>query len=96
MKVTGWTNGRGTYGIRVGKNDAREHFDRTWASVVIEVAGVSEEYPLAATFWTTCPEFRGRTIGAWLVREGFAPWPAQQSPELDLVSVGERRFRLAR
>ena len=34
------------------------------------------------------------TIGAWILREGLAPWPTGHPPELELEPLGDARFRL--
>ena len=97
MKATGWQNGKGgTYGIRVGVENAREFFDRNRASIEVEIGGRSTSFTLTQKFWTTCPEFRGAAIGAWLRDNGLAPWPSGQPPIVELTPLGPTRFKLSR
>ena len=51
--------------------DRDASFERESESVLLEVDGDTDEYPLSATFWSTCPELRGRGI-----QRGFGgrPW----------------------
>lgn len=93
MTAKGWPN-KGTFGIRVSKADARNYFEKTWDSVQIEIDGKFHRYPLRSTFWETCPEFRGGPLKDWLLRRQFAPWPKGKPPILELVPLGENRFRV--
>ena len=94
MKVTAWKNG--TYGIRVGKKNAHKFFKKEWENIKVEIDGVFHTFKLASTFWATCPEFRGKTIKAWLLSRKLIPWPKGKPPMLELIPLGENRFRLAR
>jgi len=101
MRVTAWSNGRPTptgagYGIRVTYADRATHFGAA-DSIEVVVDGEVVPIKLSRTFWSTCPELRSSRIGAWLLREGLAPWPTRQPPALDLnvVEPGSR-FRLTR
>jgi hypothetical protein len=94
MTAKGW-KGTGTYGVRVGISNAAQYFKRDWGSVEIEIDGELHTFPLAETFWTTCPEFRGRALSGWLLRRGLAPWPPRRPPALELTPIGGTRFRLS-
>jgi hypothetical protein len=39
MQASAWTNGDGTYGIRIGVPNRDEHFDRTWTEIEVEIDG---------------------------------------------------------
>jgi len=96
MKANGWQNGKGgTYGIRVGAENASKYFDRAWTSIEVEIDGHRHSFALSEKFWATCPEFRGAAIGAWLRDNGLAPWPPREPPQVELTPVGENRFRLS-
>jgi hypothetical protein len=94
MKATGWKGG--TYGIRVGKENAKRYFDRSWNTIQVDIDGRVHQFPLNETFWTTCPEFRGAEIGVWLCATGLAPWPRGHPPQVLLSPLGSNRFRLSR
>ena len=93
MKATVWRGG--TYGIRVGRANARRYFQRDWNSIVLEIDGIEHTFPLTATFWTTCPEFRGKAIAQWLQQQGLVPWLKGHPPEVVLEPLGDNRFRLS-
>ena len=71
MKVKAWK--AATYGIRVGKINARKYFDRRWDHIEVEIDGKFYTFKLSSTFWTTCPEFRGSPIPNWLHSQGLIP-----------------------
>jgi hypothetical protein len=79
----------------VGRENAARYFKRTWTAIVVSLDGVWHTFPLTRTFWTTCPEFRGKAIGAWFRRHGLAPWPDGKPPALVLIPIDSNRFRLA-
>jgi len=61
-----------------------------------EIDGVFHTFKLSSTFWTTCPEFRGKAIKGWLLSHKLIPWPKGKPPILELVPLGGNRFRLAK
>lgn len=96
MKATGWQNGNGgTLGIRVGAANAKEYFDKSWTAIEVEIDGTLRSFALTEKFWTTCPEFRGAAITAWMRENGLAPWPRGQPPEVVLTPLGRNRFTLS-
>ena len=92
MLVTVWKNG--TYGIRVGKKNARQYFRRNTKSIEVKLDKRFHVFRLTRTFWTTCPEFRGMVIGRWLKSRGLARWLKGHPPKLELISMGKHRFKL--
>ena len=94
MRATGW-KGSKTLGVRVGRHDAAQHFNRNWGTVEIEIDGRFHSFRLRETFWTTCPEFRGGELKNWRLRNRLAPWPPQETPELALTPLGGNCFRLS-
>jgi len=65
----------------------------------VEVAldnGEVAEVSLPDKFWTTCPELRSSVIGRWMLDPGVIPRTKGRPPQVDLESIGNRRFRLAR
>jgi hypothetical protein len=94
MTARGWT-GTGTYGVSVGRANARQFFKREWTSVEIEVDNQFHSFQLSEAFWVTCPEFRGGALKDWLLRHKLAPWPRWKTPKLILTPLGGNRFRLS-
>ncbi len=95
MDVKAWTNGRGTYGVRVGRQDAKMYFAPGLEGVEVEVDGEVCHVRLRETFWTTCPELRGGIVGQWVRRIGAVPWIRGAPPALTLTPLGGGRFRLS-
>lgn len=93
MKVSIWKGG--TYGIRVFRKDLLRFFDPRWKEVIIEIEGHSEQKSLSRTFWTTCPELRGGLIGKWIQTNGLTEWDKGHPPRVQLIPLGQNRFRLA-
>jgi hypothetical protein len=84
-----------SYGIRVGASNTAIHFNKDWQTVELEIDGEFHTFPLSKTFWTTCPELRGRALNDWFPRHGLAPWPRGKTPQLILTPLGPSRFRLS-
>jgi hypothetical protein len=84
----------GTYGVRVGKQNARQYFDQSWASIQVKIGGEFHTFSLSKTFWTTCPEFRGGPLPKWFAHNGLTDWPEGRSYRLSLRPLGGNRFEL--
>lgn len=97
MEVSAWSNGGGTYGIRVGVPNRDRCFSKGWSSIEVEVDGEPRRFQLTEGFWRHCPEFRdsgGRVIRGWLERHHTLNWPSGQPPRFQLLPLGGDRFRL--
>lgn len=101
MRVVGWSNGSPNnqtgagYGIRIHKDDRKRYFDLDWETVIVDLDGREQvAVNVSASFWRSCIELRSKRIGAWMRREGLAPWPTGEPPELELQPHGEARFGL--
>ncbi len=98
MKASGWSNGQGTYGIRVGAANRRTFFDGDWNAVEVEIDDSVFTFGLTQGFWDDCPEIRDRgtpVIRNWLRRHHTLEWPKGYPPALELIPLGGNRFRLA-
>jgi hypothetical protein len=98
MWASAWSNGKGTYGIRVGFPNRDEFFDERWAEIEVEIDGVAHRFGLSGGFWHRCPEFRDRgapIIREWLRRHCALTWPKGSPPRVELIPLGGNRFRLA-
>ena len=97
MEVSGWSNGRGTYGIRVGFPNRAAFFDKSWSEIEVEIDGQFHRFQLRDSFWNRCPEFRdsgGTVIRDWIQRHRALDWTNGQPPRCELVPLGGNRFRL--
>lgn len=92
MVCTAWKGG--TFGIRVGSKNAQQYFKPGWTHIEVKIGNNFHYFNLSTTFWTTCPEFRGKEIGDWLHRQSLAPWSRGNPPKLHLIPLGGNRFRL--
>jgi hypothetical protein len=93
MRVSAWKGA--TYGIRVGKQNAKKYFQRNWKSIEVEIDGEVHEFSLSDTFWGTCPELRGVVIERWLRKNGLLPWTKGKPPHFTLAPLAGKRFKLS-
>lgn len=97
MKASAWSNGQGTYGIRVGTPNRDRFFDPSWEEIEVEIDGRFHTFGLTSAFWRKCPEFRDRgepVIREWLRRNRSLSWLSGDPPKVELESLGHGRFRL--
>lgn len=94
MKVSAWKGA--TYGIRVGKDNAQRFFSQSYPIIEVDIDGKVHSFRLRDTFWTTCPEFRGKAIEEWLRKNGLIPWARGEPPELRLIELGQNQFQLSK
>jgi hypothetical protein len=105
MRATAWKGGSTAYpvyGIRVGLANRERYFpkpdrDEHEIEIVVEVDDQPHTFALTPGFWNKCPEFRDRgstVIRQWLQRHHRLDWPKGEPPEVQLVPLGGRRFRL--
>jgi hypothetical protein len=99
MQATAWSNGGGTYGIRVGFSNRQKFFDRGWTGIEIEIDGEVHQFATQGGFWRQCPEIRDTgepVIREWLRQHRTLKWRKGDPPRMELVPLGENRFRLDR
>ncbi len=97
MRVTGWSNGGGTYGIRIGSRNRSKFFDVNWTEIEVEIDGEVHRLALTDGFRRKCPEFRDRggpVIREWLRRNRTLSWPKGPPPSMELTPLGGNQFRL--
>jgi hypothetical protein len=92
MQASAWKGG--TYGIRVGSENADRYFAKEWKFVDVDLDGQYHRVRLRGTFWGKCPELRGAAFGDWLLQHGLVPWPRGNPPRLELIPVEGNKFRL--
>jgi hypothetical protein len=97
MIVKAWSNGSGTYGLRVGLANRNKWFKKRWTAIDVDLDGKSHRFNLTAGFWNKCPEIRdsGHTaIKDWLCRHRNLNWPRGSPPTMELTPLSEGKFRL--
>jgi len=92
MIGTTWKGG--TFGIRVGSANALQYFNKKWTHVEVKLGNTFHVFNLSKTFWTTCPEFRGKEIGMWLHMHGLDHWPKGRPHKVKLIPLGSNKFKL--
>jgi hypothetical protein len=95
MIWTGWNNSSRGYGFTVDSED----FDKTWATVTVELPSQSGFVPVEAnvakkSFRGRCPHLIDKRIGRWMREAGYAPWPSRMPPKFKVEPAGKRRFRV--
>lgn len=100
---TAWNNGKhdrfgNGYGFKVPIDDRDRYFDRFRDIAILVLPESNAEIRVNTrkqSFWTeTCHELICKELGAWLIREGLAPWPAGRPPRFLVSVLGEGRFRI--
>lgn len=93
MRATAWNGG--TFGVRVGKANARRFFDPGHPIIQVEIDGTCVIFSLSETFWTTCPEIRGVPIRSWLQAHRLDAWLQRHPPAVELTPLGDNRYKLS-
>lgn len=97
MEANAWSNGNGTYGVRVGARNRTQYFTPAWQRIEVEIDGQTHKFELTRGFWNKCPEFRdsgGTAIRDWLDRHHTTAWPKGKPPRFQLHALGGGLFRL--
>jgi hypothetical protein len=95
-----WHRTGAGYGFRIDSGDRDAYFRREWGSVLVEMPSdsglVTAEVNVDKdSFWgPKCRELISKSIGRWLIAEGFASWPSGSPPRFDVKVLNARRFRL--
>ena len=97
MQVSAWSNGGGTYGIRVGIRNRERFFPASWTRIEVEIEGRFYVFRLTAGFRNRCPEFRDRgtpVVREWLRQHRTLDWPSGDPPRMELIPLEGNRFQL--
>jgi hypothetical protein len=97
MIVSAWSNGGGTFGIKVGAINRKKFFDRAWERIEVEIDGKLHKFQLTPGFWKGCPEFRDsgeKIIQGWLQRNYEISWAKYKPPQFILEKVCGQHFKL--
>jgi len=92
MEVKAWKGG--TYGVRGGKQNSKKYFDRAWKNIKVLIDGVFYDFNISESFWTTCPEIRGKPLPDWFRQIDLNTWPKGNPPTLTLTPLGGNKFEL--
>ena len=97
MKVSAWNNGKGIYGVNIGKSNREQYFDSSWENIKVEIDGKLNTFTLTAGFWNKCAEFRdggSSVLQDWLRKHHSIHWEKGKPPHFQLVPLGDNRFKL--
>ena len=96
MIVSAWSDGHGTYGVRLLGREVSLWFRPEWERVLLELPDRSTpvEVELTASFWSGSPELRSPHIRELFRRHGLLEWPRHQPPHFELEALGGGSFRL--
>ena len=94
MKASAWSNGNGSYGLRVGAPSRTEFFRPEWIEVLLEIRGQDHRVEITPGFWHPCPELRSPIIRDWLQEHRALDWPKGRPPTVELAPLGDNRFRV--
>lgn len=98
MIVTAWTNGSGSYGLRIDASDRDKFFKRDWKTVMLKLDDEPTEIEVnldKSSFWSpACRELIHLKIGKFLEAKGLAPWTCHNPPELWLEPISRIHFQL--
>lgn len=101
MIVTAWNNGShhksgAGYGLKLTIADRDQYFKREWGTVTLELEGYPKPVEVNIdkdSFWgPKCRELIGQEIGAWLRKNGAAPWVKGKPPMLRMEPQSGNRF----
>jgi hypothetical protein len=66
MVVRTQSNGRDSFGLRVGAANAKRYFPRTMSAVELRLGDLQIQCPLPASFWNGNPEIFDPRLCEWL------------------------------
>ena len=92
MEVSTWKSV--SYGIRIPKKHRQNIKEKCTNKIQIKLDGKYHEFKIRSTFWTTCPEVRGKPIEKWLRKHKKIIWPKGKPHKLILDYEGENKFTL--
>lgn len=96
MIVSAWSDGHGTYGVRVLSSDVSLWFRPEWEKVTLRLPDRSDpvEVALTESFWHGSPELRSPHLRGFFLRHNLGDWPRSQPPQFELEPLGDGAFCL--
>ena len=97
MLVTAWSNGKGSYGLKLSECDQNSYFKRDWQSVILDLEGVSNPITVntdKSSFWKNCRELISKDIKEWFSQQGVIPWLPRYPPKFQMELVNHNRFKV--
>ncbi len=98
MIVSAWTNGKGSYGIRVAVSDRRTYFDPAWETVILEFhkSVFEHEVNINTTTFRKHGIIVSVEVKLWMEENKVIPWIIGFPTKLTLEPRSNRRFLLMR
>jgi hypothetical protein len=94
MVVRTQSNGRDSFGLRVGAANARRYFPRTMGAVELLLDDLHIQCPLPASFWNGQPEIFDPRLCEWLKFKVLRERPNGNPIVLHMVQSGTNIFTL--
>ena len=96
MIVSGWSDGHGTYGLRVNGDAAMLWFRPEWRWITLHLPGEPTPacVPITPSFWEGSPELRSPRVRRFFEGHSVVPWPRNRPPHFELEPLGGGVFRL--
>lgn len=96
MVLSTQRGGTNYYRLHIDKADM-EKFNRSQGSVFVKLEENDyTEITLTSTFWTTCPELRGKKINEWIKETGLHRWKKGYPNKLNLKRINDSKFKISR
>ncbi len=100
MIVSTWSNGRGSYGVKIAMKDRLAFFKKDWQSIALTLEGFQQTISVnidKESFWTvTCGELISKDIGLWLKANNIDTWPPRKPHHLELKPLPNNQFLLCK
>lgn len=98
MRVSAWSNGSGSYGLKIQKRDL-EIFDRNWHTVTVNLFADREKIIAVCnidkdSFWLNCRELISKDIKHWLEKKNFLTWEKGYPPIFEMKHIHENVFEI--
>ena len=95
MKITAWTNGKGSYGFKISKADRDAYFEREWGTVKIYFPDgkIADANVDKDSFWNGCRELISSDIKRWLCENNhLLSWEKGNPPKFEMTPKGNGEF----
>ena len=96
MEVSAWKNDRGSFGLRMSKQDRDHYIDRKWKTVILHLDGHPSpvEVVINYSFWRECPHFNSKEIKEWLTNLKLITWKKGKPPKFIMSHIRSNEFKV--
>lgn len=100
MIASAWSNGKGSFGLKITKNDRDQYFKQEWKCVMLEFKMNDKLITIEVntnkkSFWNdTCHELINHKIGDYLRSIGCIPWIKGKPPKFNILLKSEKTFKV--